>query len=109
MRPALKPKRIVIERPAIERNPKLRAEVFARDGGVCGRCGRYDKKWIHDHKNPLWRRGADTLENSWTLCRHCEKPKTSRETTERAKADRLREAHERSRQRRSIQESNPHE
>jgi len=91
--------------PKIVRNKKLRAEVFERDGGVCAKCGRYDSHWIHDHIHELWASGPDTLENSQTLCRHCNQDKTSENTTARAKTDRLRERHDATVRRRQIQRS----
>lgn len=76
------------------RNKALRAKVFDRDGGRCvNGCG-FDPKWQHDHIVDLQFGGADTLENSQTLCRHCHGRKTSEAAPKRAKADRLRERHE---------------
>lgn len=90
-----KPKRIV-------RDSLLRRKVFERDQGFCANGCGYDAKWIHDHIVPLWQGGKDNLENSQTLCRRCEKPKTSDEATKRAKSDRIRARHELMKQRRSI-------
>jgi 5-methylcytosine-specific restriction endonuclease McrA len=87
----LKPKKLDLEKQQITRNPRLRRLVWDRDQGICGNCGRYDKKWIHEHLNPLWRGGADTLENSGTRCRRCAMEKTSAEAGERAKSDRIRQ------------------
>ena len=98
----LKPKKIDLKRPPIVRNAGLRAKVWERDQGICSVCGRYDKKWIHEHTNPLWRNGPDTLENSETHCRRHATEKTSREATERAKADRLAQREAVTRLRRSI-------
>ena len=86
----------------IKRNSLLRKRVFERDQGFCAKCGRYDAKWIHDHRIPLWQGGKDNLENSQTLCRRCEKPKTGAETTARAKADRIRQRHELTQRRRQV-------
>jgi 5-methylcytosine-specific restriction endonuclease McrA len=84
------------------RNKLLRKKVFERDGGVCARCQRYDAHWQHDHILPLSLGGADTLENSETLCRDHHRDKTSSEAAPRAKADRLAERHELTQRRRQI-------
>lgn len=89
-------------KPRIVRNKLLRAKVFERDKGICCKCGRFDPRWIHDHELPLWLDGPDTLENSQTLCRQCERPKTSGETTTRAKTDRLKERHDLTKIRRGV-------
>lgn len=99
-RKRLRPERV--ERPEIVRNPRLRDLVFARDGGRCARCKRYVNAWICEHKNPLWRGGADDIDNLQTLCRDCDKPKTSREATERAKADRLAARHQETQRRKPV-------
>ncbi len=88
--------------PRIVRNKRLRLEVFERDGGICSQCGRFDPKWIHEHIVALWANGPDTLENSETRCRRCEKPKTAAETTQRAKADRLKARDELTQSRRAV-------
>jgi len=90
----LKPPKVEIERPAIMRNPGLRKKVWERDFGICANCGRFSAKWQHDHIVSLASGGADTLENSRTLCKSCHRSKTGPETTQRAKADRIRERHE---------------
>jgi 5-methylcytosine-specific restriction endonuclease McrA len=102
MRPALKPKRIEIERPEIVRDSRLRRLVWDRDQGICTQCQRFDKKWICEHKNPLWSKGADDLTNLQTLCRWCDRPKTSSETTIRAKMDRLAQADQIHKSRRAL-------
>lgn len=99
---SLKPKRLDLNRPEIVRNPGLRRKVWERDQGKCAKCGRFDTKWIHEHVNPLWRKGPDTLENSETHCRHCATEKTSQEAGERAKADRIAQRHELTKQRRAL-------
>lgn len=98
----LKPKKLDLKRDPITRNPGLRKKVWERDQGICSVCKRFDPKWIHEHMNPLWRKGPDTLENSETHCRHHATEKTSREAGERAKADRLAQRHALTRQRRSL-------
>ena len=99
---ALKPRRLEIPRPKIKRNTGLRAKVWERDQGVCANCGRFSAKWQHDHILSLAMGGADTLENSRTLCKSCHRGKTGPETTARAKCDRLAQRHETFRQRRSL-------
>lgn len=76
------------------RNKGLRKKVFERDHGVCCKCDRFDPKWLHDHIIPLEAGGADTLDNSQTLCRQHEKPKTAQDARDRAKAKRLKEKHD---------------
>lgn len=89
MCPALKPRKLDLNRPAIVRNAGLRAKVWDRDQGVCANCSRFSPKWQHDHIISLAMGGADMLENSRTLCKSCHRGKTGPETTARAKADRL--------------------
>lgn len=62
----------------------------------------YDPKWIHDHVLPLSMGGCDTLENSQTICRKCDRQRTDKEATARAKADRLAQRHETHKTRRSL-------
>jgi len=88
--------------PRIVRNKRLRAEVFARDGGICSQCGVYDAKWEHDHEIPLAMGGRDDLANSVTRCRRCHRAKTSGEAPVRAKADRLRSRHDLTRRRKQL-------
>lgn len=102
MRPALKPKRIEIERPEIVRNPGLRRKVWGRDQGVCANCQRFSPKWQHDHIVSLAIGGADTLENSRTLCKSCHRQKTGPETRQRAKAERLAQADQIHKSRRAL-------
>lgn len=87
----------------VRRNTLLRKRVLERDQGICKICGRYDPKWQHDHETPLWQGGADTLENSQTLCRRHHLDKTIGESPLRAKADRLQARHALTQQRRSIE------
>ena len=84
------------------RNKGLRAKVFERDQGICAKCGRYDAKWQHDHIVEIWEGGADTLENSQTLCRYHHNEKTSAATPKRAKADRLKERAEQTKRRKPL-------
>jgi 5-methylcytosine-specific restriction endonuclease McrA len=86
----------------IVRKSYLRKLVFDRDQGFCCKCGRFDARWIHDHEVPLWFGGQDTLANSQTLCRRCERAKTSGETTKRAKIVRLHDRNELTKKRREI-------
>ena len=104
MIPPLKPRAPHVERPAIARNAGLRRKVFDRDQGVCASCGRYSAKWEHDHVIPLHMGGADTLENSRTVCRACHKRKSNGELTTKAKADRLAARHALTLKRRSLSE-----
>lgn len=99
---ALKPHKLDLKRTPITRNPGLRRQVWERDQGICSVCHRFDKKWIHEHMNPLWRKGPDTLENSETHCRRHATEKTSAEATDRAKAERIAQRHQLTRHRRSI-------
>ncbi len=89
-------------KPRIRRNRFLRAKVFERDQGVCATCGLYDARWIHDHIVELWEGGADTLENSQTLCRRHSDEKTFGKFADRAKTDRLAIRHETMKTRRAI-------
>lgn len=91
---SLKPRKPRFERSQVVRNPRVRRQTWDRDQGHCSKCGRFDPKWIHDHIVQLSAGGADTLENSQTLCRRCVKPKDAGDTKARAKADRLRARHE---------------
>lgn len=84
------------------RNGLLKKRVLARDGGMCAVCQRFDAKWEHDHVLGLWEGGADTLENSQTLCRHCHKTKTVGDVPIRAKTDRIRARHELTQRRRPV-------
>lgn len=89
-------------RAKIVRNKALRAKVFARDEGRCAICGMFDSRWQHDHTVPLFLGGADTLENSRTLCRRHHLEKSVGETPIRAKTDRLAARAELTKQRRAI-------
>lgn len=102
MTPALKPRAPHVERPAIVRNAGLRRKVWERDQGVCAECGRYSAHWEHDHVIPLHLGGADTLENSRTVCKSCHKRKSNGELTTKAKADRLAARHALTIQRRKL-------
>ena len=90
---ALKPKAPRVHRAAVTRNAGLRRKVFDRDQGVCAECGRFSARWEHDHVIPLHMGGADTLENSRTVCKSCHKRKSNGELTTKAKADRLAARH----------------
>lgn len=81
---------------------KFRKSVFARDQGVCAKCGRFDAKFEADHIVALWEGGKDALDNLQTLCRHCHLQKTVGEAPLRAKADRLRVRHDATLRRRQI-------
>lgn len=98
----LKPRKLDLNRPAIVRNAGLRAKVWERDQGFCARGCGFDAKWIHDHVLPLSMGGDDNLENSQTICRKCDRQKTDKECTARAKADRLAQREALTRQRREI-------
>ena len=89
-------------RARIVRNRALREKVRERDQGICAKCGIYDAKWIHDHIVELWQGGADTLENSQTLCRRHSDEKTFGNFAARAKTDRLAARAELTKQRRAI-------
>lgn len=91
-----------VEREPIKRSQRVREQVEERDHGICAACGTYDAKWIHEHIRPLSMGGSDTLENSETRCRRHATEKTSKETTERAKADRLAARHEQTKRRKPV-------
>lgn len=69
-----------------------------RDHGRCAGCGQTSKDWDVDHIIPLWmvdREDDDAvffymLPNLQTLCERCHKEKSRRESTARAKANRIR-------------------
>jgi 5-methylcytosine-specific restriction endonuclease McrA len=84
------------------RNRLLRKRVEERDQGICARCGVYDAKWQHDHIQELWEGGADTLENSQTLCRRHHLEKSVGSTPIRAKTDRLKARADLTKARRAI-------
>lgn len=57
-------------------SPKIRREVFLRDGFKCQECGAYPARdrlvWLEvDHVVPVAKGGTDDLSNLQTLCNHC--------------------------------------
>lgn len=74
----------------LARTKPIRAQVFARDKGVCAICGDdcspppdhpqlkfgYFGEWDADHIVPLCEGGAHSLQNLRTLCRPCHKEET---------------------------------
>jgi len=56
---------------------KKTAEVFARDGKTCRRCGTMDNLTI-DHIRPISKGGTDDLLNLQVLCRRCNASKGAR-------------------------------
>jgi 5-methylcytosine-specific restriction endonuclease McrA len=62
--------------PSLARESSRRAEVYARDHGICARCGRNAEAagigWEADHVLPVADGGGESpLENLRTLCRPC--------------------------------------
>lgn len=56
-------------RPAARVDPRtIRALAFARDGGACAVCGEVTPDWHADHIIPIAKKGADSIENTQTLC-----------------------------------------
>ena len=84
------------------RNKALRQKVLERDNGLCAVCGVYDAKWQADHILDLQFGGKDTLDNLQTLCRRHHTDKTSDAAPKRAKADRLKERAEKTKQRKPL-------
>ena len=75
---------------------KVRAELFLRDGGVCGICGF--KIWPGEgfeveHTDPLWSGGSADPRDCKVVHPKCHRGKTSREATQRAKEARVRNKH----------------
>jgi len=83
----------------------LRDKVEERDQGVCAVCGIYDAKWQADHIHEMWAGGPDDIDNLQTLCRRHHQDKTAEQAGKRAKADRLAERHQQTRQRKPVRES----
>lgn len=78
---------------------RLRKLVFKRDGGVCAKCGEVAKEWQADHIYPLWLVDKNdypnclkywSINNAQTVCMSCANKKTTRETKDRAKINRIR-------------------
>lgn len=74
-------------------------ELFMRQDGRCPGCGqKLEIKGgrvvcVDEHVNPLWRGGTNELKNRELWCKPCTIPKTSAETTQRAKVYRSRDKH----------------
>lgn len=50
--------------------------VFARDGGRCALCKKFDDDWQMDHVVPLREGGSDDVSNLRVLCLRCHKAQT---------------------------------
>jgi 5-methylcytosine-specific restriction protein A len=61
----------------------IRRKVYARDHGICRRCGNRSLKWEADHIVPLGDHGTNALSNFQTLCLKCHNRKTRRENSDR--------------------------
>lgn len=62
-------------------NQVIREKVFERDGGYCNSCGIFCKNWQADHILPVFLGGAACgLDNFQSLCKHCHKQKTHKES-----------------------------
>jgi hypothetical protein len=60
--------------------------VAANNGWKCNACGCVlPPSFQIDHVVPLWQGGADTIENSQSLCGTCHANKTQRESIERSR------------------------
>ena len=61
--------------------------VAARGEWRCGYCEELlDSTYEIDHRVPLWRGGADHIDNCWALHAHCHAKKTQAEEVERLHA-----------------------
>ncbi len=56
----------------------MRRELMARADGRCARCGATEHL-EYDHVVPLFRGGANSVENGQVLCRPCHRTKTTAE------------------------------
>ena len=66
--------------------------VASRQKWTCGGCGHIlSSAFQVDHTVPLWRVGADDVENAQALCPNCHAVKTQRENIERTQLRRLNE------------------
>lgn len=79
----------------IASNPQFaRIMVFARDRGICARCGTFADQWHVDHEGPLVDAFGDfsywELDNLVTLCVEHHQAKTGREKKRLAKEKRQR-------------------
>lgn len=61
-------------------SPKLRYEIFQRDGNKCTVCGRQppEVKLHVDHRKPVTKMGDNDLSNLSTLCEECNLGKSNR-------------------------------
>ena len=79
-RASKKPEKLVVMTEVFARNADVVAEVLARAGGLCKRCGRAapfirarnDEPYLEvHHKIQLAHGGDDTVENACALCPNC--------------------------------------
>ena len=76
-----------VERKRGSAGVKDRANIKARDFGLCQECKRQGLSRpgrVVDHKTPLWAGGSDADDNKELLCDPCHDSKTAREAGERA-------------------------
>ena len=80
-------------KPRKRHHPRVLAEIVKRQGGRCACCGEplgtVPRLIEYDHILPLADGGVDEPENLQALAKACHRAKTSREATERARANRL--------------------
>ncbi len=72
-----------------------RVRIFDSTGGACCICSLLisDKRWIVEHRKPLWLGGADAETNMAPAHERCAIEKTTSEAPVKAKTDRQRAAH----------------
>ena len=76
-----------IERKRGSAGVKDRAQIKARDCGLCQGCraaGKVRGGYIVDHVTPLWAAGSDKDDNKQLLCHVCHDAKTAHEAGQRA-------------------------
>jgi len=71
----------------------VRHAVISAAGDNCQSCGEATDQWEVDHIFPVHLGGGDEMDNLRAICIPCHRAKSARETTERAKADRVRRKH----------------
>jgi 5-methylcytosine-specific restriction protein A len=85
--------------PLPKRKPLTKAQrvrVFDGNGGECHICNlpiKLNEKWEADHIIARWKKGRDIAENYAPAHVRCHALKSGEETTQRAKADRVRAKH----------------